>query len=88
MIIDIAKFGDILISRPAGREAALIIMSSFRPANDFEPIELDFSKVKVVTSPWLNEVLTSLRDTYGERGRCLRSTNSTLIESLKFVSSR
>jgi len=82
MIIPVHKFGDILVSRPAGREHALIMRSSFRPEAANEPIELDLTGVRVVAS-WLDEVLTSLREEYGERVRCLPSANASLVESLK-----
>lgn len=82
MIIELSKFGEILISRPAGREAALIMKSSFLP-DAGEAVELDFTGVKVVAPSWLDEVLTALRELYGERVMCLPTTNPTVIESLK-----
>ena len=83
MIIPVSKFGEILVSRPAGREHALIMRSSFRPATNQEPIELDFTGVRVVAPSWLDEVLTSLREGYGDRVRCLPSANESLAQSLK-----
>jgi hypothetical protein len=83
MIIAVKKFGDILISRPAGREHALIMRSSFRPATKDEPVELDFAGVRVVAPSWLDEVLTLLREEYGDRVRCMPSTNASLVQSLK-----
>jgi len=82
MIIPVRKFGEILISRPAGREAALIMKSSFEP-DEAESIELDFDGVKVVAPSWLDEVLTALRDAFGDRVICLPTRNSSVIESLK-----
>jgi hypothetical protein len=82
VIIPVRKFGEILISRPAGREAALIMTSSFRPGEG-EPIELDFAGVKVVAPSWLDEVLTALRALYGDRVLCLPTDNTSVIESLK-----
>jgi hypothetical protein len=81
MIVAVRKFGEILISRPAGREAALI-MTSLRPSYD-EPIELEFEGVKVVAPSWLDEVLTALRDAFGDRVTCRSTQNQTVIESLK-----
>jgi len=83
MIIPVSKFGEILISRPAGREHALIMRSSFRPATNDEPVELDFAGVRVVAPSWLDEVLTSLREEFGDRVRCMPSANPSLTESLK-----
>lgn len=85
MIIEIRKFGKLLISRPAGKEAASVVLSSFKPASDSELIELDFSGVEVVAPAWLDEVLTSLLDQYGKRVVCLKSDNLSLQESLKII---
>ena len=85
MVIKIEKFGKILISRPAGREAISIILSSFVPTSDQERIELDFAGVQVVAPAWLDEVLSGLRDKYGNRVICLPSNNPSLIESQKMV---
>ena len=57
MIIPVNKFGEILISRPAGREHALIMRSSFRPATKEEPVELDFVGVRVRCAPSTNASL-------------------------------
>lgn len=83
MIIPVSKFGEILISRPAGREHALIMRSSFRPTMKEENIDLDFTGVRVVGPSWLDEVLTLLRQEYGDRVRCLPSNNQTVAQSLK-----
>lgn len=87
MILDLGKFGDLLISRPAGREAALIVKAYFQPQQAAEAIELDFSGVKVMTPSWLDEFLQGLRAQFGDRVRCLPSTNPTVVESLKAIQS-
>lgn len=85
MRIEIRKFGDLLVSRPAGREA-LAAMLAYSPvvATD-EVIELDFDGVLVVAPSWLDEVLTGLRERFGSRVRCLPSENPSLVESLKVL---
>jgi hypothetical protein len=85
VIIEVKKFGEILISRPSGREAAAIMLSSFIPPSENESIELDFTGVRAVAPSWLDEVLTALRDKYGDRVRCLNSKNLSLMESLKAI---
>jgi hypothetical protein len=87
VIIPVVKFGEILVSRPAGREHALIMRASFRPAAGDEPIELDFTGVRVVAPSWLDEVLTSLREAYGERVTVLPSDNASLAASLSTLES-
>ena len=87
MRIEIKKFGNILTSRPAGREAALAMRAYIKP-NSTEPIELDFSGVLSVGPSWLDEVLTFLRQEYGrDRVVCLPSTNSSVVQSLKVIDS-
>jgi len=85
MKILLKKYGRILISRPAGREAALAMKTTVRPATD-EAIELDFEGVLSVGPSWLDEVLTSLRTDYGkDRVICLPTKNPSVIESLRVI---
>lgn len=85
MRIEVKKFGEILVSRPAGREAFAVIKAYLKPVKSTEKIELDFSGVKVVAPSWLDEVLTGLRGEYGDRVVCLPTENSSVIESLKVI---
>ena len=87
MKIELRKFGDILISRPAGREAGLAIKAYFKP-KPHEKIELDFDGVLAVGPSWLDEVLTLLRAEYGrDRVICLPTQNASVIEALKVIDS-
>ena len=87
MKVSLIKFGDILTSRPAGREAGLAIQAYFKPKPQ-EKIELDFDGVLSVGPSWLDEVLTLLRKTYGrDRVVCLPTKNASVIESLKVIDS-
>ncbi len=65
MRIDISKFGTTLISRPAGREAYLSARAYNIPKDGDEPIELDFSKVNVLTPSWADEFVTGLKNDFG-----------------------
>ncbi|MBI2519530.1 MAG: STAS-like domain-containing protein [Bdellovibrio sp.] len=85
MKIEVRKFGEILTSRPAGREAAMSIKAYFKPKSN-EKIELDFSGVLAVGPSWMDEVLSTLREEYGEdRVTCLPSKNASVLESLKII---
>lgn len=85
MKIALKAYGVILISRPAGREAALAMLANIRPA-DAKRIELDFTGVISVGPSWLDEVLRALRDKFGTaRVRCLPTDNLSVIESLKVI---
>lgn len=83
MKITLVKFGELLIARPAGREAALAARAYLQPTDAKEPIELDFTGVKVMTPSWLDEFLQGLRAHFGTHVRCLPSDNPTVVESLK-----
>ncbi|MBI2336913.1 MAG: STAS-like domain-containing protein [Deltaproteobacteria bacterium] len=85
MKIKIKKFGDMLVSRPAGHDAFLVIKSYLKPSSKSEIIELDFAGVKVMTPSWLGEVLQGLNQEFGDRVHCLPSNNPTVIESLKVL---
>ncbi|MBI2896520.1 MAG: STAS-like domain-containing protein [Deltaproteobacteria bacterium] len=82
MRIEIRKYGDLLVSRPAGREAAAAMLAYLPEVGPEEPIELDFDGVLVVAPSWLDEVLQGLRERFGDRVRCLASKNESLAASL------
>jgi len=85
MRVELKRFGTILMSRPAGREAAMAMKAYLRSAAG-EPIELDFDGVISVGPSWLDEVLTALRLDYGsDRVTCLPTKNLSVIESLKVI---
>jgi hypothetical protein len=88
MKIQMVKFGEFLMSRPAGHEAAQIIVENFRPASHDEVIELDFLNVKAIGPSWLHEVVKGLRGRYPNQIQVLDQGNASVIESLKFVDLR
>jgi len=65
MNIEIKKFGEVLISRSAGREAFLA-MSAYliKGLDKDEIIEIDFDEVKVLTPSWADEVVTKLAEKF------------------------
>ena len=87
MRIALKKFGDILLSRPAGREAGLALKAYLKPKSG-EKIELDFDQVLSVGPSWLDEFLGILQKEYGKaRVVCLPSKNQSVVESLKVIRS-
>jgi hypothetical protein len=85
MKVEVKKFGEILTSRPSGREAGLTIKAYFKPKPG-DRIELDFDGVLAMGPSWLDEVLTVLRNEYGtERVICLPSENTSVAASLKII---
>ena len=83
MRIEIKKFGEILISRPTGREAYLA-MSAYttKELNEDEVIEVDFSGVKVLTPAWADEVITPLAQKF-KNVKLLNTENSSVKATLK-----
>jgi len=65
MKILVKNYGTILTSRPAGREAALVMKNNILLKKE-EKIKLDFEGVLSVGPSWLDEVLTALRQEYGK----------------------
>ena len=85
MRIEIRKYGDLLVSRPAGREALAAMVAYLPLRTGDEAIELDFEGVLVVAPSWLEEVLHGLRERSGREVRCLPSSNSSLRQSLEVL---
>lgn len=57
--IQLKKFGNVLVSRPAGQEA----FNAIRPQLDPDMlVQIDFSDVLTVNPSWLDEFLTRLAD--------------------------
>ena len=61
MKIELKKFGDKLISRPAGREAYLAMSAYLTKGIDKDEfIEIDFKGVKIVSPSWADEIITKI----------------------------
>lgn len=83
MRVEIKKFGEVLISRPAGREAYLA-MSAYllKGLAKSETIEIDFAGVKVLTPSWADEVITKLAEKF-KNIKFKNIKNSTVKATLK-----
>jgi len=82
MTIELKKFGDILISRPAGREAYLA-MSAYliKDIKKDEEIIIDFAGIKVLAPSWADEVITKLARNYSVKLE--NADNPTVKATLK-----
>lgn len=86
MKLELKKFGEILTSRPAGREAWLAARAYILDSKkQDEKIEIDFSGVKVFTPSWADEFLSTLMSEYPGQVILLPSENPTVKASLEFV---
>ena len=84
MDVDVSEFGDILISRPAGREAFLMAKAYiFNNLDKNDTISLDFAHVKVLTPSWADEFITGIKATYGNKLLFLNTENESVSASLR-----
>lgn len=83
MRIALSKFGDMLLSRPSGREAFLILLANqLRNIPTDELIEIDFSGVQVMGPSWADEVITKIAAKY-QNIKLLHTENSSVQATLK-----
>lgn len=87
MKLDVSKFGTTLLSRPAGREAFLAARAYAVPKESTEPIELDFSRVAVLTPSWADEFVSGLREEFGS-GRITITEGNNLSVKMTFETLR
>jgi hypothetical protein len=86
MIVAMIEFGDILISRPSGREAFLAARSYlFRDTPDQDSIILDFKDVKVLAPSWGDEFITGLKSLYRNRIEVANIDSPAVKAALKVV---
>ncbi len=83
MRIELKKFGKVLTSRPAGKEAFAAIRPILNPNADI--VEIDFSDVISLAPSWGDEFFTALRNMYKKRIRYLPTDNQSVIETLKIL---
>lgn len=67
MTLQMIKFGNILNSRPTGREAVLRARQIINGSNESEGIVLDFSGVEVLTPSFADEFVKGLKEIYPDK---------------------
>lgn len=83
MKIEIKKFGDKLVSRPAGREAFLALESyQLKDLPPDESMEIDFEGVKALTPSWADEVITKIASRF-KNTKFINAENATVQATLK-----
>ena len=86
MVIKISNFGDILMSRPAGREALLMAKAYIlKETKKNDEIILDFDEVKVLAPSWADEFITGLQSEYSNALQYINTENPSVKASLKTV---
>ena len=80
MKIELKKFGDVLTSRPAGREA----FAAIRPTLDLNAseVEIDFSDIISLSPSWADEFFRPLNQLYNNNIIFLSSDNPLVKATL------
>jgi len=81
--IQLKKFGNVLVSRPAGLEAFSAIRSTL---DAHEPVQIDFEGVLTVTPSWFDEFLTQLAEYTGGNVELLPTENASVLAILPVLS--
>lgn len=87
MIIELKKFGNILTSREAGREALLAFSPTLKSLGKNEEITIDFQGVSVLTPSWADEFLRPILflKNYAEKVSTINDTNPSVQAALRFA---
>lgn len=84
-IIHLKKFGNVLVSRPSGREAYNAIVPTLDPAT---PVQIDFAGVLTVAPSWFDEFLTLLAEYMRGRVELLPTDNASVRAILPVLSAQ
>lgn len=85
MTIQLKKFGEILVSRPVGKEAWLAYQPVLRQASSEEKIIVDFDGVIVLTPSWADEFLTPLKGEFKDKVELQNTTNASVKATLAIL---
>ncbi|MDI6731144.1 MAG: DUF4325 domain-containing protein [Candidatus Margulisbacteria bacterium] len=87
MDIEINKFGTLLISRPAGKEAfAAAKAYTLPPTLENPEIVLNFAKVEVLSPSWADEFITGIRELYKNCSvKCINTDNPSVKATLEIL---
>jgi hypothetical protein len=86
MKIELQKFGQVLTSRPAGREAFAAIRPTLDP--NIDDIQVDFTGVISLSPSWADEFFRGLENVYGKHINYLPSNNPSVAATLQILSSQ
>ena len=78
MTIKVAKFGSVLTSRQAGKEAYAAFLPTLKGLDKKEEITIDFDGVSTFSPSWGDEFITPLQKYFGDN-LCLLSTDNPSV---------
>lgn len=85
MIITLSKFGFVLTSREAGKEAFAAFAPSLVDTKVDEDVVVDFDGVNTISPSWADEFLTPLLEKYGNRLRLRHTDNPSVVPTLRLL---
>lgn len=85
MLIELKKFGDILTSREAGREALSAFLPTLNSLDENEEITIDFQGVSVLTPSWADEFMRPILEKYSGKVLLVNDTNPSVQAALRFA---
>ena len=85
MKIELKKFGTILVSRPAGKEAWLAFQPVLKETQLVEKIIVDFAEVVVLTPSWADEFLTPLKNKFKNNVELINTDNPSVKATLSIL---
>lgn len=85
MILEMKKFGNVLNSRPAGREAVLRAKQIINGSSNPEGVAMDFSGVEILTPSFADEFIKGLKEMYKDKTIKIQGYENNLVikETLK-----
>lgn len=81
MKIELKKFGRLLISRPAGKEAFAAANAYIFTEREENEIEIDFAGVDVLSPSWADEFITGLKNRYRNATITYLNTNNQSVKA-------
>ena len=83
MNIFMEKFGNVLTSRQAGKEAYLAFLPTLSELKKDEQIIIDFSGINTFSPSWGDEFLTPMQKQYGDRMLLKNTSNPSVALTIK-----
>lgn len=85
MKIELKKFGTTLTARQNGKEALAAFQPSLQGVGPQEEVVVDFEGVNTFSPSWGDEVLSPLREQFGDRLFLLRTDNPSVNTTIQLL---
>ncbi|KKU06503.1 MAG: hypothetical protein UX09_C0050G0007 [Candidatus Uhrbacteria bacterium GW2011_GWE2_45_35] len=85
MKIQLKKFGEVLISRPTGKDAYNGFLPTLKNLSENENLEVDFEGVFSLSPSWADEFLTPMLQNFGNRLFLIKSQNPSVLTTIEIL---